>query len=58
MSWGYEVVSKAIVEAIVDDIMDRSGLSNEWDMIDHETREGIMAIWTSIVRGKLERWEK
>lgn len=37
-----------IVDAIIDDIMDRRALSDEWDMIDPEIRDEIRARWIEL----------
>jgi hypothetical protein len=39
-----------IVDRIIEDLSDRRGLRQEWDMIDPEIQQNIRAAWTSIVR--------
>ena len=44
-----EVVKEPIVEEILKDLTDRSGLDNAWDNIDFETQCEIIDKWESIV---------
>jgi hypothetical protein len=41
--------AKRIVEAIIDDLTDRSGLKQEWWGIDREIQEEIKQKWIEIV---------
>lgn len=50
-----KVLAKKIVNDILDDLSDRSGLSNEWDMIDEEIQEEIIATWVNIVERHLQK---
>jgi hypothetical protein len=47
--------ARAVVDKIVDDITDRSGLGNAWEGIDADVREEIRKTWTDIVEDAL--WE-
>ena len=47
-------VSKQIVDAIVSDITDRSGLGNEFESIDDDVKDEIKAEWQAIIAKKLE----
>ena len=38
------------VEAIIVDLTDRGGLSDEWEMIDEDTRQEIKDVWVEIIR--------
>jgi hypothetical protein len=42
-----------IVTDIVDDLKGRSGLSDQWDEIDEQTKEEIVAKWRSAVANRL-----
>ena len=42
-----------IVQLIVADLKDRSGLGSEWELIDIDERYEIMSIWRSIVRDQI-----
>lgn len=46
-----DLPEKAIkaVNAIVDDITDRSGIGNEWEAIDEKTQGDIIATWVGII---------
>jgi hypothetical protein len=44
----------AIVRSIVNDLEDRKGLHNEWDMIDPEIRHEIWQEWVQLVLKELE----
>jgi len=37
------------VNAIVEDITDRSGIGNEWEGMDEETQGEIIATWVGII---------
>lgn len=47
-------VAKQIVDAIVSDITDRSGLGNEFESIDDDVKDEIKAEWQAIIAKKLE----
>jgi hypothetical protein len=42
-------VAKRIVQSIVDDFTDRSGLSDAWDSIDEDIQAEITDTWENIV---------
>ncbi len=42
------------VKRIVADISDRSGLGNEWDAIDNDTKKEIKAAWAKIIEEEFE----
>ncbi len=44
------IISKQIVEAIIEDLSDRKGLQNEWDELDDETEKEIIEEWIKIVK--------
>lgn len=48
----YNGDAKAIVEKIVADIEDRSGLGDEWSAIDYTIRDEIKATWLSFISGE------
>lgn len=48
-SAGY-VRAERIVDAILNNLMGRRGLSDEWDMIEHDIRDEIRADWIDVVR--------
>lgn len=39
------------VERIIESLQDRSGLGDQWDLMDPETQEEIIECWTQIVMG-------
>lgn len=41
--------ARDIVDALINDLRDRSGLGNEWEQIDKETQDEIIATWVYIV---------
>lgn len=41
--------AESIVAQIVDDLSGRSGLGNEWDQIDEQTKKEIIEHWEYIV---------
>lgn len=41
--------AKKAVEAIVDDLTDRRGLRQEWDLIDDEIRDEIKDVWAQAI---------
>lgn len=41
------------VRTIAEDLCSRSGLEDEWEMIDEEIRREIMEDWVEILRGIL-----
>jgi len=45
-----EKISKKIIGEIIEDISDRSGLSNVWDDMDEDTEEEIKKTWQNIVK--------
>jgi len=45
--------AKKIVEAILKDLRDRGGLSDEWDAIDRSTRAEIVKTWEEIAEAVL-----
>jgi hypothetical protein len=45
--------AESIVENILDDISDRSGLSNAWDDIDAATKLEIRGAWVKIVQDEI-----
>ena len=50
---GKHVVAHQIVTAIISDLKDRSGLGNEWDAIDTDTRDEIKKTWQSLAEDLL-----
>ena len=54
MADGDEVKADRIVEAILGDLRDRSGLDQAWDGIDGQTRAEILADWRRLVLGVLK----
>ena len=42
-------------QLIAKDIQDRSGLDNEWHLIDEETRNEIIHTWAKIIRHEVMR---
>lgn len=44
-----------IVDEIVDDISDRSGIGDEWGMIDNDIQDEIKETWKNIIRNKLKK---
>lgn len=46
------IAIKAVHE-IIADLKDRSGLENEWSVIDEDTQNEIQTAWISIVQGAL-----
>jgi hypothetical protein len=42
-------VSKIIVQDIIYDLKDRKGLQNEWDSIDKDIQQEIIATWEGII---------
>lgn len=47
--------ARRIVNCIIEDIKGRSGIGNEWEEIDEETRQEIALEWKDIVLGVLEK---
>lgn len=37
------------VDAIVNDLLDRKGLSDEWDQIDEDIQEEIKKMWAHLI---------
>lgn len=50
--------SEEVVEKIVSDLADRSGLGNEWDAIDELTKSEIKSKWRFIIQSQLVRHER
>lgn len=48
-------IAKAVVNRIVVDLCDRSGLQNEWDEIDESTRREIRAQWRAFVEAGIDK---
>ncbi len=48
----YQLADKIVAE-IVSDLMDRGGLSDEWDNIDHAIKLEIESTWKDIVFNSL-----
>ena len=48
-------VIESIVNDIADDISGRSGLGNEWDMIDEDIIEEIKTSWELIIKQNLNK---
>jgi len=48
------VMEHEIVEAIIDDLMSRKGLGDEWDQIDDDIQGEIREAWVAIVRAALK----
>jgi hypothetical protein len=46
-------VAESIVDEIVNDLSDRSGLQNEWEQIDCDLQREIKHTWTNIVLKKI-----
>ena len=44
-----EELARKIVDEIVDDLSDRSGLGNKWDQIDEDVKNEIIDTWADIV---------
>lgn len=42
-------IAKKIVDEIIKDLTDRSGLQNVWDSIDDECKEDIKDEWVNII---------
>ncbi len=51
-------IAKKIVEEIVGDLTDRSGLEDEWENIDDDTLEEILEKWKNIVIMNMTKQEK
>jgi hypothetical protein len=49
-------IAEQIVNAIIEDLTDRSGLSNEWINIDKEIQQEIKDEWCTIIITKLENY--
>ena len=49
-----ENLATEIVDSIVDDLLDRTGLAGEWEEIDWDVQEEIKEVWREIVVEKLE----
>jgi hypothetical protein len=47
--------AEQIVDAIIADVCDRSGLQNEWEAIDSGIQAEIRAAWMLIVRRAIEK---
>ena len=47
--------AETIVGYILQDLKNRSGLGNEWEMIDPETQKGIEAVWVYIAKEEIEK---
>jgi hypothetical protein len=45
-----EKISKKIIHDIIEDLADRSGIGNEWEVMDEETQEELVKKWESIVK--------
>ena len=41
------------VDQIIEDMLDRKGLGDEWDMLDEEIQEEIRIEWAGIIRANL-----
>jgi len=48
-----EEIAKKIVDEIINDLSDRSGLGNEWDCIDSDIKNEIIGTWRGIVEKQL-----
>lgn len=46
--------AEKIVDKLIEDLTDRSGLQNEWDALDEETQAEIRGAWRDIIL----RWGK
>lgn len=44
-----------IIDQLVEDIESRSGIGNEWEVIDEETRQEIALEWKDIILGVLDK---
>ena len=42
--------TRAVVDKIVEDICDRSGIGDAWESIDDSIREEIMSKWEKIIK--------
>ncbi len=51
---GIGAMSEEIVDAILEDLQDRKGLSDEWDQIDDEVQAEIRDAWMLIARRVIE----
>ena len=52
-------LSKNIISDIIKDIIDRRGLSQEWDMIDKDIQKEIKHEWCEIIDSHLSNvWDK
>jgi len=47
-------IARAIVQAIIDDLIDRRGLNHAWWSIDDDIRDEIKATWTEKARAVLD----
>ena len=50
-------IARVAVDAIVEDLSDRHGLSQEWELIDEETKIGIVLTWRTCVVLSIEKSE-
>lgn len=50
-------IAKQAVEAIVYDLTDRGGLSDEWDQIDEEIQVEIKNKWHGIIERALDSYK-
>jgi hypothetical protein len=53
-----KTLSEKIVDVIIYDLSDRSGLGNEWENIDRDVAKGIKLYWIDIVNKELEKANK
>ena len=51
------IIAKNIVNRIKDDICDRGGLSDEWEMRDTIIKKEIMEAWIQIILDELKQNE-
>ncbi len=49
----HEDLAKAIVELIIDDLIERQGLGDEWELLDEEVQAEIREAWIGIALTKV-----
>ena len=48
------MVIEKIIQALIDDITDRSGLGDEWGELDDDIKEEIKQAWTTIIQKHID----
>jgi hypothetical protein len=46
-------IAQNIVEKIIDDISDRSGIGNEWECLDEDIQDEIREVWVKIIEKEI-----